>query len=69
MTRWWHRAPDAVPGFSRAPLGAGTELDVPMPAGGRWRDLGLGLSTNLMNPKVGVFYVVFGARLAATARI
>jgi threonine/homoserine/homoserine lactone efflux protein len=33
------------------------EPDVPLPAGGRWRDLGTGLGTNLLNPKVGVFYV------------
>jgi threonine/homoserine/homoserine lactone efflux protein len=37
---------------------AGAEPDVPLPTGGgRWRDLGMGLTTNLMNPKVGVFYV------------
>lgn len=41
----------------RRPDDAGTEPDVPLPTGGRWRDFGMGLSTNLMNPKVGVFYV------------
>ncbi len=41
----------------RRPRDAGAEPDVPLPAGGRWRDFGMGLSTNLMNPKVGVFYV------------
>ncbi|MEL7976075.1 LysE family translocator [Isoptericola sp. F-RaC21] len=41
----------------RTPPAAAAEVDVPLPTGGRWRDLGLGLSTNLMNPKVGVFYV------------
>ncbi|CAM3661948.1 LysE family translocator [Isoptericola cucumis] len=33
------------------------DADLPLPTGGRWRDFALGLSTNLMNPKVGVFYV------------
>jgi len=41
----------------RSPRDAAAEVDVPLPTGGRWRDFGLGLSTNLMNPKVGVFYV------------
>ena len=31
--------------------------DVPLPSGGRWKDFTMGLGTNLMNPKVGVFYV------------
>jgi threonine/homoserine/homoserine lactone efflux protein len=43
------RAPATAPGDGG--------LDVPLPTGGRWRDFGMGLSTNLMNPKVGVFYV------------
>ncbi|GAA1970895.1 LysE family translocator [Isoptericola halotolerans] len=32
-------------------------VGAPPPASGRWRHFGLGLGTNLMNPKVGVFYV------------
>lgn len=37
--------------------GGPPEVDAPLPVGGRRRDLALGLGTNLMNPKVGVFYV------------
>lgn len=33
------------------------DVETPPSASGRWRDFGLGLGTNLMNPKVGVFYV------------
>ncbi|MGF0116306.1 LysE family translocator [Promicromonospora sp. Marseille-Q5078] len=40
-----------------APRDASDDVDVPLPVGGRGRDFALGLSTNLMNPKVGVFYV------------
>ncbi|QJW37513.1 LysE family translocator [Cellulosimicrobium protaetiae] len=41
--------------FRRRPEGDG--VAVPPPVGGRGRDFLMGLTTNLLNPKVGVFYV------------
>jgi threonine/homoserine/homoserine lactone efflux protein len=40
----------------RRPAGPGPD-DLPVISGGHGRDLGTGLVTNLLNPKVGVFYV------------
>ncbi|GAA1727415.1 LysE family translocator [Isoptericola hypogeus] len=41
----------------RRPRADAAETGVLPPAGSRWKDFGTGLGTNLMNPKVGVFYV------------